>query len=349
MRFIPKNPQTAVVILNYNGEKVLKQCVDSVLSNTNVDFHLYVVDNGSSDNSIMIAENLQPILYLVRNDTNLGFSSAYDRIFRKLDYKYIMILNNDTVVDSGWLKPLMEHMEKAVRTAACTSRVLLMEDPTIIDHAGGVYSLIGSGLEPGKWERDPGSGGLPVQVGFGSGCSLLVRREAYLDVGGFDPWYGFYHEDVDLCWKFRMFGYSVVYVPESIVFHHVGGGRYQGIDENPMRTYFCQKNRLANMIKNLEVPNLLKGMVASAVYDASRIARFAVRKRRDLLGALFRGYKDALWRLPELLRQRRFVQGRRTCSDRDLAPYLPSLAASARQYRLMLRAHRHRLEHGRWS
>lgn len=341
--------QTAVIILNYNGERVLEECMDSVFSNQDVQFDIYVVDNCSTDKSITIAEDFQPRAQIVRNDRNLGFASAYDRILRKLNYDYLVILNNDTVVDKGWLKALIRQAEKCARIAACTSKVLLMEDPTMIDHAGGVFSLIGSGIEPGKWDRDPGPGGEPVQVGFGSGCSLLVRRQAYLDVGGFDPWYGFYHEDVDLCWRFRMFGYSVVHVPDSIVFHHVGGGGYQGIDENPMRTYFCQKNRLANMIKNLGVPNLLKGMVASSVYDILRIARFASRKRRDLLAAVFRGYNDALSRLPELLRQRRFVQRRRTCSDRDLRPYLPSVAASVRQYRLMLKAHRHRQAHGRWS
>ncbi len=343
------DPEIAVVVLNHNGAEFLMDCFGSVASSSFSSFDMVLVDNASQDHSMELVRSEFPSVVITRNETNLGFAEGYDRAVRSLPHDRLVLLNNDTIVDRHWLRSLVEAADSDQRVAACTSRVLLMEDPTILDHAGGVFSLIGSGIEPGKWDRDPGPGGAPVQVGFGSGCSLLVRRQAYLDVGGFDPWYGFYHEDVDLCWKFRMFGYSVVYVPDSIVLHHVGGGGYQGIDENPMRTYFCQKNRLANMIKNLGVPNLLKGMVASSVYDILRIARFASRKRRDLLAAVFRGYKDALSRLPELLRQRRFVQRRRTCSDRDLRPYLPSVAASVRQYRLMLKAHRHRQVHGKWS
>jgi hypothetical protein len=145
-----------------------------------------------------------------------------------------------------------------------------------------------------------------------------------------------------------MFGYSVMHVPESIVYHHVGGGCYQGIDENPSRTYFCQKNRLANMVKNLETCNLIRGLLVSTAYDALRIGRFMVQKRRDLLQAVLRGYADTLDRFPDLMEQRRFVQGARSVSDRGLRPYLPPLHASVREYRRMLRLHRHRATCGTW-
>jgi len=339
----------AVVVLNFNGAPFLGACLSSLTQSSYKDFDTYLVDNRSRDASVDMVRRTFPGVKIIVNEGNLGFAAAYDRVFRALAYDYIVLLNNDTVVDEDWLWSLLETAEASPRTAACTSRVLLMEDPRIVDHAGGVFSVIGSGLEFGKWSHDLCSGGEPFEVGFGTGCSLLVRREAYLKVGGFDPCYVFYHEDVDLCWKFRMFGFSVMYVPESIVYHHVGGGCYQGIDESPSRTYFCQKNRLANMIKNLEAPNLIWGLGISAGYDALRMGRFFLQNRKDLLLAVLTGYAEALARLRDLMSQRRFIQRGRSVSDAELKPYMPPLRTSILEYRRMLKAHRHRAATGKWA
>lgn len=337
------------MVLNHNGVDFLRACLDSVAKSSFRTFDTYLVDNLSQDESVALVRNGFPEVNIIVNEANLGFARAYDRVFRSMGHDCIVLLNNDTVVDRDWLRKLVEVAESDRRVAACTSKVLLMENRTVVDHAGGVFTLIGSGLEYGKWGQDLSCGGGASEVGFGTGCSLLVRRKAYLEVGGFDPEYGFYHEDVDLCWKLRMFGYSVMYVPESIVYHHVGGGCYQGIDEDPSRTYFCQKNRLANLIKNPELPNLVRGLLVSTAYDVLRIGRFALQRRKDLVLAVLRGYAEALYRLGDLLDQRRFIQRGRSVSDRALEPYLPSLRTSTLEYRRMLKAHRHRVVCGKWS
>ncbi len=337
-----------MVVLNFNGAPFLNECLGSLAQSAYPAFDTYLVDNCSQDESVELVRRSFPGVRVIQNDGNLGFAAAYDRVFRSLPHDYIVLLNNDTVVDRDWLQKLVEAAEASPRIAACTSRVLLMEDRSVVDHAGGVFTLIGSGLEFGKWEQDLPSGGEPAEVGFGTGCSLLVRRVAYFEVGGFDPQYGFYHEDVDLCWKFRMFGHSVRYVPESIVYHHVGGGCYQGIDESASRTFLCQKNRLANMVKNLEVSNLILGLLVSAVYDALRVGRFTLQNRKDLLSAVFGGYAETLVRLRNLMKQRSFIQRSRSVSDRGLKPYLPSLRTSVLEYRRMLKAHRHRVACGKW-
>jgi hypothetical protein len=206
-----------VVVLNFNGASFLEACLGSLLQGSYSGFDTFLVDNRSQDESVKLVRRRFPGVRIILNEDNLGFAAAYDRVLRSLDYEYIVLLNNDTVVDGNWLPRLVEVVEANPRVAACTSKVLLAEDRSVVDHAGGVFTIIGSGMEFGKWGMNQVCHGQPSEVGFGTGCSLLVRRSAYLEVGGFDPEYGFYHEDVDLCWKFRMFGYSVIHVPESIV------------------------------------------------------------------------------------------------------------------------------------
>lgn len=330
--------KVAVLVLNRDGASFLRNCFRSLLRNTYPPFDIFLIDNCSRDSSVDLTRTHYPMVKIISNKRNLGFAGAYDRVIRELDYRYVVLLNNDTVVDGKWLEALFNVAEKNRHVAACGSKILMMWDRTIIDHAGGMLTMIGSGLDLGKYERDRGEYEEMREVGFGCGCSLLIRRDAYLEVGGFDPDYVIYHEDVDLCWKMRLFGYSIMYVPDSVVYHHVGGGKMRGI-ENPEKVYLCQKNRLANIVKNLEAVNILVALAASTLYDAARIIRFVCLWRGDLLSVLLKGYLDTFRNIKGLLRWRQGVQCGRRLSDRDIGQFFQPLILSALNYRKMLQAH----------
>ncbi|MCP4666489.1 MAG: glycosyltransferase family 2 protein, partial [Deltaproteobacteria bacterium] len=227
--------KVAVLVLNRDGAHFLHNCLQSLLKNAYPPFDIYLIDNGSKDASVHLTRTHYPMVGIIENQSNLGFAGAYDRVIRRLDYHYVVLLNNDTITDEKWLEGLFNMAERDRRIAACGSKILMMRDRNIIDHAGGMFTMIGSGLDMGKWSKDRGEYEKTRDVAFGCGCSLLIRRQTYLDVGGFDPDYVIYHEDVDLCWRMRLFGYSVMYVPHSVVYH-LGGGVMGGI-ESPSRTY----------------------------------------------------------------------------------------------------------------
>lgn len=329
-------PAVAVLVLNRDGAHFLDDCFQSLLRNVYPPFDLYLIDNCSQDSSVSLTRTKYPTVRIMQNERNLGFAEAYDRAIRDLDYEYVVLLNNDTIVDDSWLRALFETAEADSRIAACGSKILMARDNTTIDHAGGMLTIIGSGLDRGKWTHDTGQYQEPMEVGFGCGCSLLIRRSAYLEVDGFNPDYIIYHEDVDLCWKMRLFGYSVMYVPESIVYHHLGGGVIQAV-EHPFKTYLCQKNRLANMLVNTGTMRLPLALVVSTVYDVVRTARFILMRRGDLLRMLFKGYLDTVRKSADLMRRRSDVQRRRSVSDKACRRYFAPLIRSALEYRRIVK------------
>lgn len=325
----------AVLVLNFNGAHFLPDCFRSLQEITEPAFETYLIDNASSDSSIEWTKSHYPQVSIVENDINLGFSEAYDRIIRMLDHEYVVLLNNDTVVEKEWLRALYEVAEGDPSIGACGSKILMEWDRSIVDHGGGLLTIVGSGLDLNKWQQDRPGPDETQEVGFACGCSMLLRRRIYLEVGGFDPDYFMYHEDVDLCWRMRLFGYSVVYVPKSIVYHSLGGGKVRSI-ENPMKVYHGQANRLANILKNLGPVELPWALLISAGYDAVRTIRFIVIRRFDLLKMLVKGYTRVLCSLKSILSKRRYIQSHRKVWDRDLKKFFYPLVSSVLDYRRLL-------------
>lgn len=333
-----ENPQIAVLVLNRDGAHFLKDCFESLLRNTFVPFDIYLIDNRSNDESVPLTRSKFPMVKIMQNESNLGFAGAYDRAIRALDYEYMVLLNNDTVVLDDWLRPLLETAKRDARIAACGSKILMAWDKETIDHAGGMLTRIGSGLDRGKWTKDHGQYQEPIEVGFGCGCSLLIRRSSYLEVGGFNPDYFIYHEDVDLCWKLRLFGYSIMYVPDSVLYHYLGGGVIQSV-EHPFKTFLCQKNRLANMLVNTGAIRLPIALLVSSAYDAVRIARLVLMRRWDLLKMLLKGYLNTIRDIAALWQRRRDIQSRRSVSDKECGRFFAPIIGSALEYQRIVTPH----------
>ncbi len=322
----------AVLILNYNGASFLPACFESVLASDYPSFDVVLIDNHSSDGSVAWTRAAHPDVHIIENLENMGFASAYDRAIRTLEYPLVVLLNNDTTVHPRWLTTLVDVLESDERIAACGSRILMMHDPSILDHGGGLLTWIGSGLDVGKWSRNTQGASTPTETGFACGAALLVNREAYLRVGGFDTTYVMYHEDVDLCWRLRMAGYTIMQVPSSMVYHHGGGGHSQGIDMHPSRTRFSQRNRLANILKNMGSGRVPVALAVSSLYDLLRVARLALTGKKDVLRAIVGGYGEILSSLDDVLSKRRIVQRGRVLPEREMKPYFATLAGSMFTY-----------------
>lgn len=211
---------TSIVIPHYGNLAYTEACVDAVEMTTD-DYDLIVVDNGTGDDLPGT---------VIRNETNLGFAAACNQGAEKAS-GHIVFLNNDTEPRSGWLPPLIAHLE---RGAGVVGSQLVYPDGRL-QHAGVWLYRNSRGVLTAENRRAEFGGGLVEAV---TGACMAVRRDAFDEAGGFDEGYWNGYEDVDLCLTVRAAGWRVVYEPVSLVMHHEsasGPERWAGVVPNIRR------------------------------------------------------------------------------------------------------------------
>ncbi len=309
--------RVGVYVLNYDGRRFLDECFGALERQTYRDFDAILIDNASTDDSVDHVRGRYPWVQVLQFTSNLGFAAAYDRAIRASTHELCALLNNDTRADETWLEALVGTLDAGgPDVAACSSRIRFMNDPGRLNHAGGCATLVGSGFDIGFGEEDGPRFECRRETGVPSGAASLVRREAYCEVGGFDPAYVAYFEDVDLGWRFWLGGYRVLYEPSAVVYHHYGGS--WGGRASARRVYYCQRNRLANMIVNLSWLTLPAALPVSIAHDLVRLALLLREGNREGILAMAGGSRDFLRGLSHQLRRRRRVQAARRRTDREL-------------------------------
>ena len=328
-------PKVSVVVLNYNGRLHLKECFESLMEQTYPDYEVIMVDNASTDGSVEYVRENFPQIKILELEKNYGFARGNNEGAWVAEGEYIAFLNNDTRTEKDWLAELVKPMKSDPSVAICGSKMMLFDRRDIINHVGGEITIIGAGVDTGLLKEDSREFNVQKYVGFACGGATLVRKSIFEQLGGFDTDYFIYFEDVDLGWRAWLYGYKVVYVPTSVVYHKFGGTVDKAIDASGyMRAFLCQKNRLANLIKNCEMSNVFKGLVVSLFYDIWRIGSFAYLRDRYGIAAVLKGYWAWITNLPGLIKKRRVIQAERKVSDRymkEMGLIMP-LSAGIKEY-----------------
>jgi GT2 family glycosyltransferase len=313
------NAAVAIVILNLNGRTLLDDCLSS-LSQLTVPAEVVVADNGSTDDSVdYVRTHFPAVRVLELSTTNLGFAEGYNRALAAVNQPWVVLLNNDARLEPTWLEHLLAVAAQNPRAAILGGK-LIFSGPTItgrvLQSAGAQFTDSGAAFEIGWGQPDEGQYDLAGPVGSIPGAALLIRRETFFELGGFDATYFAYLEDVALCWKAWLAGYEVIYDPRAVAYHRFGasgGGR-----ASPFRIRLMQRNRLANMVKYLEPASLLQALPISIAYDAYRLLEYTWRGHWAASRALLEG-RLAFWRnLRPILEQRAAIQRGRRIGDRDL-------------------------------
>jgi GT2 family glycosyltransferase len=250
----------AVVILNFNGEKLLEQFLPSVIQHSD-DAKIIVVDNGSSDGSIRILKTKFPDVKLIEFNQNFGFCGGYNKALKQLDYSIVVLLNSDVEVTVGWLQSPLQLFERDASIAAVQPKILAQKNKTHFEYAGAggafIY-LMGHPYCRGRifntLEQDNGQYNDQLPVFWASGACLFIRREKYLEAGGLDVDFFAHMEEIDLCWRLHRLGNQVWYDGNSTVYHVGGGTLSQG---SPRKTFLNFRNGLTLLVKNLS-PGELK-------------------------------------------------------------------------------------------
>ncbi len=246
-----------VIILNWNGEKLLKKFLPIAAEHTiSEETDLIVADNGSSDNSVEWIRREHPEVKVIELDRNYGFSEGYNRAIREADYEYIVLLNSDIEVTPDWWRPMLGFMEANPQVGALQPKILSYADKGKFEYAGaagGYLDSLGYPYCRGRLfdivEEDAGQyDGPAADVCWASGACLMTRRELYLRLGGLDTLFFAHMEEIDLCCRILNAGYRVCAITDSAVYHVGGASLAQG---NPKKTYLNFRNNLLLLHKNL--------------------------------------------------------------------------------------------------
>jgi GT2 family glycosyltransferase/glycosyltransferase involved in cell wall biosynthesis/Flp pilus assembly protein TadD len=232
--------ECSIIIPVCNNMDLTKQCLESLAEvTTGPTYEVIVVDNGSTDGTAQLLQTLGGDVQVVRNPDNFGFAKACNQGAAVARGKYLVFLNNDTIPQRGWLSAMVEEAETHAETGIVGSKLLFLD--RTIQHAGVVFdrdSLMPYHCYKG-FESDHPAVNRRREFGAVTAACMLVRREIFHAVGGFDEEYRNGFEDVDLCLKVRDKGWKVVYQPSSLLFHLEGKtpGRKQHDQQNADRFF----------------------------------------------------------------------------------------------------------------
>jgi GT2 family glycosyltransferase len=250
-------PSVSVVVLNYNGRQHLEPCFESLLA---LDYpsdrlELVCVDNGSTDGSVELMRERFPQVRLVETGTNLGFAGGNNAGARAAQGGIVAFLNNDTRVPSNWLRPLVRPLAEEP-DLACTGSKIVSWDGRLLEFCGGAVNFLGYGFQEGFGSLYPKDCRQQREVLFVCGGAMAIRRDLFLEVGGFDEDFFAFYEDSDLGWRLWILGYRVLSVPGSVVYHRHHGTVSSVADWK--RRFLYERNALFSIVKNYEEENLAR-------------------------------------------------------------------------------------------
>ena len=255
-------PLISVIILNYNGKGFLEECIDSVLKSDYPNFEVILVDNASSDDSIGVIEKAfvqDNRLKIIRNNQNLMFTGGNNVGILQAKGELIIVLNNDTVVEKNWLKEISKAMQDE-RIAASQPKMLIYgSSPPILDYTVNTMDRYGFCNGIGRGTIDRGQYDGTDEIFYAAGAALVLRKKVLDEVGIFDEKFGAHWEDVDLCWRIRLKGYKICFIPKAVVYHKGSLTMTRFAKKNAV-SWYVRKNRIAGLIKNYNTANLIMNL-----------------------------------------------------------------------------------------
>ena len=250
----------AIVILNWNGEQMLRTYLPSVMQYSRDEATVYVADNASTDGSLAFLKATFPECRLIVLEKNWGFAEGYNKALKEIEAEYYLLLNSDIEVTHHWLTPLIEYMDSHEEVAACQPKLLSAADHDRFEYAGasgGYLDRFGYPFCRGRIfdtvESDNGQYDYATEILWATGAALMIRSKDYWEAGGLDGRFFAHNEEIDLCWRLRIKGRKIVCLPESYVYH-VGGGTLP--KSNPMKTFLNFRNNLTMLYKCLSEEEL---------------------------------------------------------------------------------------------
>jgi len=219
------NPHIKILILNWNGQYLLKPCLESIAAIDYPNYSVMVIDNGSQDDSVKMVNEIFPKVDILELNYNYGFAGGYNRCFAELRDKYselVLVLNNDTEVEPDILNSFIQAKEKYGDNNLYGGKIFYKNRPELIWYAGGIINLkIFKISHKGIRQFDSPEFSTPLQTDYITGCCLFTSMQIINQLNGFDENFNMYGEDVDLCLRAQKEGLNCYYWPDAKLWHHV--------------------------------------------------------------------------------------------------------------------------------
>jgi GT2 family glycosyltransferase len=303
-----KEPLVSVIILNFNGRDLLRKCLQSVFKTEYPNYEVIVVDNGSTDESCVVVEREFPHVQLIRSHENCGYSEGNNIGILNSRGEFMVLLNNDTVVNPEWLSELVPEAERNPEYFYQPKILFVGSDR--INSAGNCVQLFGFAFPRGLGEVDVGQYDGKCEVSYASGACVLASRRLVEDVGFLDEGFFTFYEDVNWGWRALMRGYKTIYVPSAVIYHKWGSswGRLM----SSRKFFLIERSRVASVLRNYSFRTLVILFPALVFVE---LLVFSYCFLRGFLSEKVRVYGDLLRFRRVLVSQRRELQGRRRMSD----------------------------------
>lgn len=313
-----KKPLVSIIIVNYNGGEVFKNCLKSLSKIKYSSWELVVVDNGSTDSSLKpIKPNIQYTKYkILVNKVNVGFAPANNQALPYCKGKYILLLNNDTKVTPSFLTKLVQKLESNSNIAVVQPKIFLINKKTHLDNVGSFLTRTGFLTHWGYMKKDSKEFQKETEIFSAKGACMLIRKKVIDKVGLFDNSFKSYFEETDFCWRVWLAGYKILFLPQSKIYHHVGftSSKMPQADVN----YHSLKNRISSLLKNLALPNLVFILLPHLFIVCSLGTYWLIRMQFKKSLMVFKAILYSIFHLPQNIIKRRKVQHLRSVNDKEL-------------------------------
>ena len=283
----------AVVILNWNGTKLLEQFLPSIIQYS-PEAAIYVADNASTDDSVGFVKSNFPSVQIIQNESNLGFAAGYNKALQAVDANIFALVNSDVEVTENWLKPIMQTFENEPETAIIQPKMLDFKNKEYFEYAGAAGGFIDEFGYPfcrgrifDTIEKDTQQYDDNREIFWASGACFFIRSNAYKQLNGFDEHFFAHQEEIDLCWRAFNKGHKIKYNSESVVYHVGGATLQQG---NPRKTFLNFRNSLLMLTKNLPKASLFPILLIRLVLDGMAGIQFVLNGKPSHCFAIIKAH-----------------------------------------------------------
>ena len=247
--------KSTVIIPNFNGMKFIENCMKAMEKETSTSYHICVVDNGSTDGSKEWVEKNCPQVQLIDLGENTGFCGAVNAGIKAAKTPYVILLNNDTEVEYGFVKALEDALESEKKSFSVSAKMVDLYNKEVLDGAGDLYCALGWAFALGKGKNVKDNYTKPQEIFSACGGAVIYKKEVLDYLGGFDQNHFAYLEDCDVGYRAQIFGYRNYYTPHAVVYH--AGSGVSGSRHNEFKVTLSSKNSVYLIYKNMPVVQVI--------------------------------------------------------------------------------------------
>lgn len=286
----------SIIVVTWNSLDHLKRFLPFVDATDYSDVEIIIANNASNDGTVQWIEENYPTCKIVTYDRNYGYAAGNNRAVKYATGEILVFLNNDVQTEPNWLDGL-DKVFRDPSVGIAQPKLRSVEEPDYFEYAGaagGFIDRMGYPFCRGRLiqnvEKDEGQYDESTEIFWASGAAFAIRKELFIESGGFDEDFEFHMEEIDLCWRCLKFGHKIRYVPNSVVYHLGGGSLAHG---EPRKVFYNYRNNLLMLLKNLDrfvIPKIFFRLILDGISGIRSILKGNPKETWAIIRAHFSFY-----------------------------------------------------------